>query len=85
MKVYQILLSKTAQKQLDKLSDDIAAPILETISKLASNPRPHGFKKLRGRDGYRVRQGNYRVIYEIEDNILLVSIIALGHRKDIYE
>ncbi len=82
---YTVSLSKKAQKQLDKLSDDIAEPILEAIEKLEENPRPVGCKKLKGRDGYRIRAGNYRVIYDIFDNNLLVDVIALGHRKDIYE
>lgn len=62
---YTVSLSKKAQKQLDKLSDDIAEPILEAIEKLEENPRPVGCKKLKGRDGYRIRAGNYRVIYDI--------------------
>lgn len=73
------------QKQLDKLSDTIAEPILEAISNLEENPRPAGNKKLRGRDGYRIRIGNYRVIYDIYDKELIVDVIAIGHRKDIYE
>jgi mRNA interferase RelE/StbE len=47
--------------------------------------RPQGYKKLKGRDGYRVRVGNYRIIYDIFDSELIVDIITLGHRKDIYE
>lgn len=85
MDQYKITLSKTAQKQLDKFPDNIALPIIQTIKKLAINPRPQGYKKLKGRDGYRIRQGNYRIIYEIHDNILLVAVIAIGHRKNIYE
>lgn len=85
MPKYSISISKTAQKQLDKLTDDIANLLLELIASLADNPRPHGYKKLKGRDGYRVRQGNYRIIYDIYDKTLVVNVIALGHRKDIYE
>jgi mRNA interferase RelE/StbE len=69
----------------DKLSDNIAEPILEAITDLEENPRPQGYKKLKGRDGYRVRVGNYRIIYDIFDSELIVDIITLGHRKDIYE
>ncbi len=82
---YTIILSKTAQKQLDKLSDTIAEPILESIAGLAENPRPQGHRKLKGRDGYRIRTGDYRIIYDILDAELIVDIITLGHRKDIYE
>ena len=82
---YTAVLSKKAQKQLDKLSDNIAEPIIEAIGDLEKNPRPQGYKKLKGRTGYRVRVGNYRIIYDIFDNQLIVDIITLGHRKDIYE
>jgi mRNA interferase RelE/StbE len=52
---------------------------------LGKNPRPVGYKKLKGRDGYRIRVANYRIIYEIIDQQLIVEVIALGHRKDIYQ
>lgn len=82
---YTAVLSKKAQKQLDKLSDNIAEPIIDAIAGLEENPRPVGYKKLKGRDGYRIRTGNYRIIYDIFDTELIVDIITLGHRKDIYE
>ncbi|CAF3647514.1 unnamed protein product [Rotaria socialis] len=82
---YTVVLSKKAQKQLDKFTDDIAKPILEAIDDLKEDPRPAGIKKLKGRDGYRVRVGSYRIIYEIIDNELIVDVIAVGHRKDIYD
>ena len=82
---YTIILSKRAQKQLDKLSDNIAEPIIDAIAGLEDNPRPKGYKKLKGRDGYRIRAGNYRIIYTVFDDELLVDVIELGHRKDIYE
>lgn len=82
---YTAVLSKKAQKQLDKLSDSIAEPIIDSIVGLEENPRPVGYKKLKGRDGYRIRTGNYRIIYDIFDTELIVDIITLGHRKDIYE
>jgi mRNA interferase RelE/StbE len=85
MPKYTAVLSKKAQKQLDKLPDNIAEPIIDTIGSLENNPRPMGYKKLKGRDGYRIRTGNYRIIYNIFDTELIIDIIALGHRKDIYE
>ena len=85
MSDYTIVLSKKAQKQLDKLSDNIAEPILDAIAGLKENPKPIGCKKLKGRDGYRIRIGNYRIIYEIFESQLIIDIIALGHRKDIYK
>lgn len=81
---YTAVLSKKAQKQLDKLPDDVAKPIFEAILDLEENPRPAGNKKLKGRDGYRIRIGNYRIIYDIFDTELIIDVIALGHRKDIY-
>jgi mRNA interferase RelE/StbE len=85
MPKYTVYLSKRAKKELDKLSDSNAQPILSAIANLADDPRPNGCKKLRGREGYRIRIGNYRVIYDILDGQLIVDVITLGHRKDIYE
>jgi mRNA interferase RelE/StbE len=85
MPKYTVYLSKRAKKELDKLSDSKAKPILTAIGNLAKDPRPNGCKKLRGREGYRIRIGNYRVIYDILDGQLIVDVITLGHRKDIYE
>jgi mRNA interferase RelE/StbE len=85
MPKYKITISKTAQKQLDKLPDKIAEPLLNAISDLADEPRPYGCKKLKGRNGYRIRKGDYRILYDVFDNILLIDIIASGHRRDIYE
>jgi len=82
---YTAVLSKNAQKQLDKLSDNIAEPIIDAIADLEENPRPVGCKKLKGRNGYRIRIGNYRIIYGIFDTELIVDVITLGHRKDIYK
>lgn len=82
---YTILLTTKVAKQLDKLSNSIAVPILEKIEALATDPRPSGCKKLKGRDAYRIRAGNYRVIYEITDGKLIVEVITIGHRKDVYE
>lgn len=59
--------------------------ILKSISELAADARPPGCKKLTGRQGYRIRIGDYRVIYNIEDRILTVFVIDIGHRKDIYD
>jgi len=84
MSRYRILLSKTAQRQLNKLDDNLVDKLIAVINNLADNPRPNGYIKLRGRPAYRIRLGNYRIIYEIFDNRLIINIIALGHRKDIY-
>jgi len=82
---YEIRFEKSAIKQLAKLPTDASQKIMEAIEGLADNPRLSGCKKLKGRDAYRIRIGDYRVIYEIYDNQLLVIIIAIGNRKDIYD
>ncbi|WP_354360598.1 type II toxin-antitoxin system RelE/ParE family toxin [Pedobacter sp. UYP30] len=56
----------------------------QAISNLAENPRPSGYIKLKNRNGYRIRIGNYRVLYDIFDSVLTIEIITLGHRKNIY-
>jgi len=84
MPEYKILISKTAQRQLDKLDDTLASKLISTIQSLGDNPRPNGYIKLKGRLAFRVRQGDYRIIYEIIDNLLIVNVIALGHRRWIY-
>lgn len=85
MSEYQITITRTAQKQLDKLPDPVAGILIEAIQELSSNPRPHGCKKLKGRNGYRIRRGDFRVIYDIYDKRLVVEVIAIGNRQDIYE
>jgi mRNA interferase RelE/StbE len=58
---------------------------LSAALSLSENPRPYGYKKLVGRDAYRIRIGDYRIIYEIEDKIITVTVIDVGHRKEIYD
>jgi len=86
MPVYEVLLSKAARKQLTSLPTFIHNKIIEDLSGLSSLPRPPGCKKLKGyKNSYRIRVGDYRIIYEIEDKVLRILVIAIGHRKDIYE
>jgi len=58
--------------------------IKSAIGKLSDNPRPHGYIKLKGEDAYRIRCGNYRIIYEIDDDLLSVTLVSVGHRKNVY-
>ena len=85
MPEYQIRITKTAQKQLDKLPDSIAVILIEIIQYLSINSRLSGCKKLKGRDGYRIWKGDFRIIYDIDDKILTIEIIAVGNRKNIYD
>ena len=82
---FSITFSKQAIKALDQINEPFFSTIKESILALAENPRPFGYKQLKGRNGFRIRIGNYRVIYEIYNEILLIEIIAIGHRKDIYD
>ena len=83
--MYQLLIEKQVIKQLEKIPISDYHQVKKAINELAKNPRPLGYKKLKGRSGYRIRQGNYRVVYDINDQILTVYILAAGHRKNIYE
>jgi len=83
--MYQVVIEKQAQKQLAKISLPYYQNIVEALQNLAANPLPHGYKKLKGRPGLRIRIGVYRIIYNINENILTVFVLSIGHRKDIYE
>ena len=82
---YNVTLKKQAIKALEKINEPYYSNIKKAIYNLADNPRPSGYKKLKGRDGYRIRVAHYRIIYDIFDDILLIDVIDLGHRKEIYE
>ena len=81
---YAVILPKRAQKELDRLPDEIARRILEALAILRTQPRPPGCKKLRGETAWRIRVGDYRVIYEIHDKSLQVIVVAAGHRREVY-
>ncbi len=82
---YEIVLTKSAQKKLAKLSKELQILIGTAINNLAENPRPSACKKLKGSEtDYRIRIGDYRVIYEIRDGKLVVLVLNVGHRKDVY-
>jgi mRNA interferase RelE/StbE len=82
---YKIEFTKGANKQLKKLPTDIKERIDSKIEELAIEPRPVGVKKLADEESlYRIRVGVYRVIYQIFDNILLVSVIKVKHRREVY-
>jgi len=83
--MYKIDITKSAQKKLSKLPAKERDRISEKIDALAHEPRPSGCKKLMGREGYRIRIGNYRVIYNIHDDVLTVLIVDVGDRKEIYD
>jgi mRNA interferase RelE/StbE len=82
--MYNIRIEKSVLKSLEKISEPYYSNIKTAILKLSNNPRPQGYKKLKGRDGYRIRVANYRIIYDIFDDILLIEVIDIGHRREIY-
>ena len=82
---YNIEFSNKVLKALIKINEPYYSAIKKEIYDLADNPRPQGYIKLKGRKGYRIRVGNYRVIYEIFDEVLLIEVVDLGHRSNISE
>lgn len=85
MAKYKIELKRSALKELTAIPQKtIRQRIVRRIRALATEPRPPGCEKLTGQDRYRARQGNYRIVYEIEDEVLTVIIVKVGHRGDVY-
>jgi mRNA interferase RelE/StbE len=83
---YQVLITPAAQRQLKKLTSIVQKELVALIESLSEEPRPLGCKKLKGRQNeYRMRSGDYRIIYSIEDATLIVRVIKVGHRRDVYE
>lgn len=85
MSRYKIELRPAAARALRKLDPQVARRVQAAIALLAEDPRPPASRPLRGRPAWRVRVGDYRVIYTIEDDVLLIVVVTLGHRRDIYE
>ncbi|BAY79624.1 plasmid stabilization system (plasmid) [Nostoc linckia NIES-25] len=81
---YQIYILRRAQKELKDLPADVYERVIEDIRALAQNPRPLGCLKLTNREGWRIRIGSYRVIYEIDDDQTTITVLNVGHRRDIY-
>lgn len=81
---YEVLILRRAQKELAGLPKPDYERTRNAITALTDEPRPHGCKKLVGRDGWRIRSGDYRVIYEIDDVAQRVTILHIGNRRDVY-
>ncbi len=81
---YRVEIFRAAAKALAKLPERDYERVRDAIGALGVDPRPAGCKKLVGRDGWRIREGRYRVIYEIADAVRVVTVLDVGHRKDIY-
>lgn len=81
---YQIEITRQARKDLAALPAQVQQWAITTIDGLAAEPRPSGCKQLKGGAGYSIRRGNYRLVYDIQDNKLLVIVVRAAHRKDVY-
>ena len=84
MAKYKIEIKKSATKELSKIPKKVLKKIIQRIQKLSINPRPVDSKKLADQELYRIRQGNYRILYSIEDGVLIVYVIKVGHRREVY-
>ncbi len=81
---YRVIVRKSVAKDLRGIARPDVKRILSAIQGLANDPRPSGAKKLSGQDRYRLRQGNYRILYSIEDDRLVVCVVRVGNRRAVY-
>jgi mRNA interferase RelE/StbE len=81
---YRVLILRRAQKELADLPKADYIRVRDAVAALADEPRPAGCKKLVGREGWRIRSGDYRVIYEIDDAEDKITVLHIGHRRDVY-
>ena len=81
---YRLSILPRAQRELERLHSGIYERIRDAIRALGEEPRPSGCRKLSGRAGWRIRVGDYRVIYEVDDSAAEVTVLHIGHRRDVY-
>jgi len=81
---YAVVILRRAQKELADLPDSIYASVRDAIRSLAQEPRPAGCRKLTARGGWRIRVGDYRVVYDVDDQQQAVTVLHVGHRRDVY-
>ena len=84
MASYELVFRKSVAKDFRQIPNEDVARILERIRALADDPRPPGCEKLSGLERYRIRQGVYRIVYEVQDRRLLVLVVKVAHRRDVY-
>jgi len=84
MESYRIRIKRSAAKELERIPQRARKKIIERIQLLSGDPRPTGMKKLSGEEKYRIRQGDYRILYLIEDNIVTITVVEIGHRREVY-
>ena len=81
---YEVFIERRAQRALAKVPEPHRDRIISAIRRLGQEPRPSGVKKLAGREAWRIRVGSYRILYEIHDARLVVIVVEVGHRRDVY-
>jgi len=81
---YDLVLRPSVSRDVKGIPQQVLKRILERIEALRDDPRPPGAVKLSGLEYYRVRQGDYRIVYEIQDKVLVVIVVKIGHRREIY-
>jgi mRNA interferase RelE/StbE len=81
---YELQIKPSAVKEIEKIPRKDRPKIVQKIRALAGNPRPHGCEKLSAEEKYRVRQGDYRVVYSVDDDQSILLIVKVGHRKEVY-
>jgi len=81
---YRITIKPTARKELEALSDPALRRVDRAIAALASEPQPHGSIRVRGTSLYRIRAGEYRVLYQVDDRARVIDVVGVGHRREIY-
>lgn len=84
MAVYSIFFKESARKELETIPRRDLQRIMERVAGLTDDPRPYGSEKLSGQERYRIRQGNYRIVYSIQDIELTVWVVKIGHRREVY-
>ncbi|MGN8199871.1 type II toxin-antitoxin system RelE family toxin [Salinisphaera sp. RV14] len=84
MASYKLVFKRSVAKDLRRIPNDDVARILQRVDALQRDPRPPGSEKLSGQERYRIRQGFYRILYEIADDVLIVTVVKIGHRKHVY-
>lgn len=84
MAAYRLFFKSSVQKDLSAIPKKDLKRVLSRIRSLAEDPRPPGCEKLTGHERYRLRQGRYRIVYSIQDDELIVWVVKIGHRKDVY-
>jgi mRNA interferase RelE/StbE len=84
MESFEVIFKQSVAKDLRQIPKKDVARILKRIEALRTEPRPPGVEKLSGQEKYRIRQGVYRILYEIRNNELIVVVVKIGHRRDVY-